>query len=304
MSKADAWMPLYISDHLADTMHLNAQQQGAYLLLLMHHWRAGSVPNDEDQLSAIGRCDLHTWKKSVWPLLRAFFREQDGVLIQKRAAAERELAEELTDKRSKAGAEGAKKRWGRDRKKNRKPDGEDDSGANPDDDGNADSKRIAKPMANQCQTASQNDTPSPSPIPSVSSLRSDTGDAAPPPRDVRTQLWTDGLMTLRDLTGRPDGPSRAFLGRLLRDMGDDCAGCLRILDEAADVRPGHPEAWISAAAKARMAPNNQQSARPVTRRQAEFDANDARIRELMGQEAPDFFNGPTIDGTTIDGTLQ
>ncbi|MDE3023487.1 MAG: YdaU family protein [Pseudomonadota bacterium] len=178
MSKADVWMPLHIADYLADTMHLNAQQHGAYMLLLMHHWRAGHVPLDESQLASIARCDWAVWKRSVWPVIKLFFSEQDGKLIQKRAVAEREYAESLTDKRSKAGKDGAEKRWGKDGKKKPNKGGGDGNG-----DSNLDGKAIAKPLAKVSQASSQTDAPSPSPIP-VSSLRSET-----PPNPQTVPVW-------------------------------------------------------------------------------------------------------------------
>ena len=55
------------------------------------------------------------------------------------------------------------------------------------------------------------------------------------------------MAILRGLTGKPDGPSRALLGKLLRSSRDDCAEVHRVLREAASLRPADPVAWITAA---------------------------------------------------------
>jgi hypothetical protein len=70
----------------------------------------------------------------------------------------------------------------------------------------------------------------------------------PPPGDARTALFRDGLAVLRRLTGKPEGPSRALLGSLLRDAKDDAAGVLALIRNAEDIRPADPIPWLKAAA--------------------------------------------------------
>jgi uncharacterized protein YdaU (DUF1376 family) len=88
MSNGNGWMPLYIGDYLADTMELDAAQHGAYLLLLMFYWRNGPLPVEDAKLAQIARTDPRAWKKTVGPVVKAFFREADGRLHQKRADLE------------------------------------------------------------------------------------------------------------------------------------------------------------------------------------------------------------------------
>ena len=55
------WMPLYVADYLADTGHLSAAEHGAYLLLIMHYWANGGLPDDDRKLSRIARMDSTEW---------------------------------------------------------------------------------------------------------------------------------------------------------------------------------------------------------------------------------------------------
>lgn len=119
--KADAWMPLWIGAYLADTMHLSTVQHGAYLLLLMAYWRAGAaLPDDDEELRAIARCDASEWKR-VRPKVEKFFRVENGAWWHKRVEAELASA----DNRKQAAAERAEKaaaaRW---KDKPRNPSGD------------------------------------------------------------------------------------------------------------------------------------------------------------------------------------
>jgi uncharacterized protein YdaU (DUF1376 family) len=55
------WMRLHVGDYLGDTGHLTTTQHGAYLLLMMHYWRRGELPDDDRPLSKITKLPLKTW---------------------------------------------------------------------------------------------------------------------------------------------------------------------------------------------------------------------------------------------------
>lgn len=65
-------MPIHIGDYKRDTGHLRAAGHGAYLLLLFHHWSTGSLPTDDEQLSAIACMSKPEWKK-IRPVIEQFF---------------------------------------------------------------------------------------------------------------------------------------------------------------------------------------------------------------------------------------
>jgi uncharacterized protein YdaU (DUF1376 family) len=68
------WMPLYIPDFLADTVHLTAAESGAYLCLIMDYWLHDSLPDDDRQLAAIARLPVPAWRK-MRPTIQAFFHD-------------------------------------------------------------------------------------------------------------------------------------------------------------------------------------------------------------------------------------
>jgi uncharacterized protein YdaU (DUF1376 family) len=113
-SKVDIWMPLAIGDYLADTSHLDTLEHGAYLLLLMHYWRKGPLPNDMTQLAHITKLSPDVWSMHQAVLLQFFIPGEDGLLHQKRQDIERAKA----SNRRQRGSQGAQAKWGIDRAAN------------------------------------------------------------------------------------------------------------------------------------------------------------------------------------------
>jgi uncharacterized protein YdaU (DUF1376 family) len=131
-ARPDTWMPIYIGDYLADTMHLNTLEHGAYLLLIFAYWRNGKPLADDDRaLSGICRANPKQWR-DLRPTLARFFVVDGGVWRHKRIEAELAKWQTLKDKRSEAGANGAAKRW------------------------QSHGKRMAEPIANASQTDALN----------------------------------------------------------------------------------------------------------------------------------------------------
>jgi len=112
MAKPDIWMPLYIGDYLADTMHLTTEQHGAYLLLIMAYWKnGGAISSDDGYLSAVSRLQPDQWKKSG-AIIKAFFEEENGVMTHHRIELEMSGATKNKSKRSASGSKGAASKWG------------------------------------------------------------------------------------------------------------------------------------------------------------------------------------------------
>jgi uncharacterized protein YdaU (DUF1376 family) len=87
-------MPLYIGDYLADTMHLTCEQSGAYLHLIMHYWRSGSLPDNDVALAQIARLSGKAWKAHK-PIIAAFF---GAGWTHKRIDAERVKTNEVKER--------------------------------------------------------------------------------------------------------------------------------------------------------------------------------------------------------------
>jgi uncharacterized protein YdaU (DUF1376 family) len=88
VGKTDIWMPVFIGDYLADTMHLSTEQHGAYLLLLFHLWRRGQLPDDDVALAQITGLAGKAWSLQR-AVLAEFFEIREGQWQHGRVERER-----------------------------------------------------------------------------------------------------------------------------------------------------------------------------------------------------------------------
>ncbi len=67
-------IPFHIGDFLSGTIHMDAEQTGAYMMLLVAHYNAGAegLPNDDKQLARIAKVSPRVWKR-IKPILEQKF---------------------------------------------------------------------------------------------------------------------------------------------------------------------------------------------------------------------------------------
>lgn len=95
------YMQLYIADYLADTMHLSAEEHGAYLLLMFNYWQTGrAIP--KNRLAKIARVSSERWG-AVEESLKEFFIDNGTEWVHKRIEDDLAAVRETLAKRSAAG---------------------------------------------------------------------------------------------------------------------------------------------------------------------------------------------------------
>ena len=103
----------YASEWISDPnrMMMSLEEQGAYILLYCHCWRAGTISKEMEVLARMCNCSLEKIKK-IWPRIQHMFKETPkGQLFCVQAEEEREEQLINRKKRSDAGKKGAKVRW-------------------------------------------------------------------------------------------------------------------------------------------------------------------------------------------------
>lgn len=95
------YMQLYIADYLADTMHLSAEEHGAYLLLMFNYWQTGK-PIPKNRLAKIARLTNERWA-DVEPSLQEFFCDNGEEWVHLRIEEDLSSVREKLTKKSAAG---------------------------------------------------------------------------------------------------------------------------------------------------------------------------------------------------------
>ena len=97
----------YVQDFLTGTMHLSAEEVGAYMLLLCHQWDKGALPSSDRELLRIARTKM----KVLEVVKGKFVLCDDGLLRNLRMEKEREKQASYKKQRSEDGKKGNEIRW-------------------------------------------------------------------------------------------------------------------------------------------------------------------------------------------------
>ena len=104
------YMPLYVADYLADTAHLTALENGAYLMLIMNYWQRGKeLPAGDKQLARIARVTDTEWAE-IKPAISEFFDEVAGYWRHSRIERELDKVRDKSEQASNAGKASAQRK--------------------------------------------------------------------------------------------------------------------------------------------------------------------------------------------------
>lgn len=109
-------LPLFTDAFISDTTHLNAQQTGAYLMLLMAAWRSPDcmLPDDDKLLARMARMDGRSWAANKETIMGFWKRDSETQKwYQRRLFDERNYADDRRKRNVQAGKASALKRNGR-----------------------------------------------------------------------------------------------------------------------------------------------------------------------------------------------
>lgn len=253
------WMPLYGARLLTSETWLRATPEArcAALTLWWASWHqvpAASLADDDlllSQLAGYGVAGVKQWRRIRDQAMRGWIKCSDGRLYHPTVAA---LACEAWDRRVKERARKAAWRAGRN------ADGDGDKGDMSPGQERGPDAAVPADITGQDRTGQEvrkeerKVPPSAAAVPAaveqpIVELQLDAE-----PIDARTRLFRDGLARVRALSGKSEPQVRSLLGRWLKAAGDDASRVTRLIDQAEDLRPAEPIAWIEAGLRGRSDP--------------------------------------------------
>lgn len=94
--------PLWVDAFQRDTQHLQADEVGAYMLILMAMWTRESCdfPDDDSRLARVSRVSTRLWKSRIGPVIREFLEVVDGAVISQRLRKEATYVERTVKQQS------------------------------------------------------------------------------------------------------------------------------------------------------------------------------------------------------------
>lgn len=100
-------MPLYIDDLLGGTMHLGAEEFGAYMLLLTHQWQCGAIEDNKNVIERVARCEYGHLTRVL-----SKFERAGGQILNRRMEHVRNERINYMRRAMESGTRGADIRWG------------------------------------------------------------------------------------------------------------------------------------------------------------------------------------------------
>lgn len=94
--------PIWVDAFQRDTQHLEADEIGAYFLILMAMWTRESCdfPDDDSRLARVSRVSTRLWKSRIGPTIRAFLTASNGTVQSKRLREEATYVERQVKQQS------------------------------------------------------------------------------------------------------------------------------------------------------------------------------------------------------------
>lgn len=94
--------PLWVDAFQRDTQHLEADEVGAYILIIMAMWTRESCdfPDSDARLSRVSRVSIRLWRSRIGPVIREFLTAENGVVISQRLRREATYVERQVTQQS------------------------------------------------------------------------------------------------------------------------------------------------------------------------------------------------------------